>query len=183
MIPRTSFMASITVILLTLGGCTTFADTATEPVINKKLVLKASQEEVWSALTTHSELEKWWNKGVKLEPFVGGEFYEPWGDGQLATGKVLKLSPLKSIEFTWREKYWMAFENTQCLFIIENLSDKTVLHVEHSGWEVFKDEEKRIKLLKGFEQGWNALLPKLKKYIESNPVSYTHLTLPTIYSV
>ena len=143
-----SFIVSITVVLLVFSGCTIFADTATEPVINKKLVLKASQEEVWSALTAHSELEKWWNKGVKLEPFVGGEFYEPWGDGQLATGKVLKLSPLKSIEFTWREKYWNVSEKTKCIFIIEKRSNTTVLHIKHSGWEVFKDEEKRKKMFK-----------------------------------
>jgi len=94
------------VLLLYLFSSISSADSSLKPVIYKKVILSGGVDLVWSALTDHHELEKWWNKGVKLEPVVGGQFYEPWGNGQLATGVVLKLNPLKSIEFSWREKYW-----------------------------------------------------------------------------
>ncbi len=135
-------------------------------VIYEQLILSASKGKVWSTLTEHKELSRWWNKGVRLEPFVGGQFYEPWGEGQLATGKVLKLKKMDSITFTWQEKSWKAYENTQCTFNLKKLSGTTLLEVKHSGWETFKDVKKRARLVKGFKKGWGALLPKLKKYIE-----------------
>gem|GEM_PF-1524524 len=143
------------------------SDTIKKPiVIYKQLILSASKNKVWSALTENKELSKWWNKGVRLEPFFGGQFYEPWGEGQLATGKVLELKKMDSITFTWHEKYWKKYENTKCTFTLKELSGTTVLEVRHSGWEIFKDSEKRARLVKGFRKGWDDLLPKLKKHIE-----------------
>lgn len=156
------------VLLLYLFSSISSADSSLKPVIYKKVILSGGVDLVWSALTDHHELEKWWNKGVKLEPVVGGQFYEPWGNGQLATGVVLKLNPLKSIEFSWREKYWQKTKKTICEFTLEEASDKTTLYVRHSGWELFKNETRRQQLIKGFDQGWNSLLSKLKRHIEPN---------------
>ena len=168
MLPLTKLLKTCMISVLFVFSGNAYANNVFEkPVITKELVLKANKDQVWSALTDHNELEKWWNKGVRLEPFVGGEFYEPWGDGQLATGKVAQLAPLKFIEFTWQEKTWNSFENTKCSFTLKEFSGKTVIYVEHSGWEIFKSEEKVKRLVKGFEQEWDSLLPKLKRHIES----------------
>ena len=137
-------------------------------VLNKTLSLKASKEQVWSALTSENELSQWWNDGVKLEPVVGGDFYEPWGDDQLATGKVKRVITNKLIEFTWQEKYWDQSQITTCLFTIKAQGDHSILEVQHSGWNTFKDIEEKEKMIIGFEKGWDAVLSRLRDYIEDN---------------
>ncbi len=154
-------------IMLLILGSLSFAGVKNEEVIYKKLILKASKEQIWSTLTDQNELGKWWNKGVRLEPYVGGQFYEPWGEGQLATGKVVDLKFQKFIKFTWKEKYWNSSESTVCTFFLEKVEKGTVLKIHHSGWESIKELSKRKKLIEGFQKGWDLLLPKLKKYVES----------------
>lgn len=144
-----------------------------ETVIHKSLIIHAPKSLVWSALTTESGLNKWWGKGVKLEPFVGGEFYEPWGDGQLATGTVLRVEPQEFVEFSWQEKYWNPPENTVCIFSLEQTQEFTTLTVKHRGWESFQDPEVRAQLIEGFHNGWDFLLPKLQKYVESEKYQNT----------
>jgi uncharacterized protein YndB with AHSA1/START domain len=154
----------LTVVLLTLNSNTVFG---TEELIHKQIVLQTKKEKVWSALTDQNELGKWWNKGVKLDPYIGGQFYEPWGEGQLATGKVIDLKLHKFIKFTWKEKYWNPSENTVCTFFLEEAKEGTVLKVYHSGWESIKDLDRRKELVKGFNKGWDHLLPKLVKDIQN----------------
>lgn len=155
------------VVLFSLNSIA-FSQTNEENVISKKIVLNANKTQVWSALTSDDELSKWWNKGVKLKPFVGGEFYEPWGDNQLATGEVKNIKTESYIEFTWKEKYWQAEQRTICRFTIKKDQKNTILSVTHSGWETFKNLKNRQKLIRGFNKGWDSLLPKLKGYLDSN---------------
>ena len=161
-----SLITFIVMLLLTSTN-STIASSLKGSVIQKKLILKVSKKKVWAALTRSNELDKWWHKGVILEPSIGGGFYEPWGVRQLATGTVLMLKPLQFIEFTWREKSWNILEKTKCSFTIKELAGTTTLYIEHSGWEIFKDKKKREELIKGFNKGWDALLPRLEKYMTS----------------
>lgn len=148
-----------------LTSCTSMAKDSAKVVVVKTLNINGNKEQVWAALTKSSELALWWNKDVKLEPFMGGEFYEPWGDGQLATGKVLSVEPLKSIRFTWREKTWSADQQSFCEFYLDEKDGGTVLTVRHSGWESFAEAQHQF--ADGFSKGWDFLLPKLKSYLEA----------------
>ena len=152
------------VVLLVLSSIA-FSQIDQESVISKKLILKAKKEKVWSALTDKNALSKWWHQGVVLEPYIGGKFYEPWGDNQLATGEVKNIRITEYIEFTWKEKYWASSESTICRFTLKEVNNITTLDIKHSGWETFKDEENRKKLIQGFHKGWDLLLPKLKRYL------------------
>jgi len=156
------------VISLSLTSANTYANNQENTTIYKTITLKANKTKIWGALTNEKELGKWWNKGVKLEPQIGGLFYEPWGDGQLATGKVITLKAQEYIEFSWQEKYWGPNEDTICRFTLKEINGKILLEVKHSGWDTFKDNENREKLMKGFIAGWDFLLPKLKKFVEAN---------------
>lgn len=168
MIMRYKSIKILSVILLSNISSITFAQANNENIIYKKLVLKATKEKVWSALTNKNELGKWWNSGVRLEPYEGGQFYEPWGDGQLATGKVIELKMYNFIKFTWQEKCWNSSEKTLCKLKLRTNGGTTILEVNHSGWKTFKEIDNRKKLIEGFKKGWGALLPKLKKYVESD---------------
>ena len=128
----------------------------------KRVEFSVNVQILWNALTVEEELGRWWNKGVKLEPKVGGQFYEPWGKDQLATGEVLSLKPQEYIEFTWREKTWAPSQKTVCRFEVRKNSSGSVLIVKHSGWESF---EKPKPAMEGFKKGWDFFLAKLKKHL------------------
>ena len=128
----------------------------------KRVEFSVSGSQLWSALTTEKELGQWWNKGVKLEPKEGGQFYEPWGKGQLATGEVLSLKPQEFIEFTWREKTWKPDQKTNCRFELKTNGTGSVLIVKHSGWESFDDPKA---MMDGFQKGWDFFLGKLQKHL------------------
>ena len=151
---------------LSLISCSSVTKEVKSLVIEKTVSLSGDKEQVWSALTDEVELSQWWGKKVRLDPKVNGEFYEPWGDGQLATGVVLSVTPQKTIKFTWREKTWSSGQQTVCEFSIEKSSSGTLLKIKHSGWEIFGDSKNQM--VEGFNRGWDFI-----------PVSYTHLTLPT----
>ena len=156
----------ISIFFLSLTFSMSQAQTVSILRVHKTLVTKTSKNRVWKALTNEKELEKWWGKGVRLEPHPGGEFYEPWGDGQLATGKVLEVKKNDFIKFTWKEKYFQGSEQTTCNFFLSEKDGITTLEVNHHGWESFSDLEQRLKLIKGFEKGWDLLLERLKKYFD-----------------
>ena len=156
-----------TLIFLSLFSIASIASAPIQNIIIfKELSFKLKKEKVWSALTDEKELSKWWNKGVRLEPKVGGEFYEPWGKDQLATGKVIGVEPHKRIQFSWKEKYFKTSENTICMFILSENKNGTTLQVHHTGWESFKDQQQRANLVNGFTKGWDLVLGKLKNYLE-----------------
>ncbi|MEM7647371.1 MAG: SRPBCC domain-containing protein, partial [Pseudomonadota bacterium] len=131
----------------------------------KRVHLKVDQKYLWQALTKESELDKWWNKGMKLEPFVSGEFYEPWGKNQLATGKVLSVEPFSRIRFTWKEKTWTSGEETLCELRLIPENQGTTLIIDHSGWETFPVKTRET-TFQGFQKGWDYYLGKLRKYID-----------------
>ena len=145
-----------------------FASEFSKTSFTKTRTINVDKERVWSALTNEQELGKWWNEGVILEPFVGGQFYEPWGEGQLATGIVLSVEPLRSIKFTWKEKYWDKDQETQCEFSIVERDGSTLLEVRHSGWETFEDLKARKTLIEAFKGGWDFYLSKLFDYLSDN---------------
>ncbi len=93
-------LIKFSLMILLVISSTSFAEVKSEEIVYKKIVLKGNRKQIWFILTDENELGKWWNKGVKLEPYVGGQFYEPWGEGQLATGKVIDLKLKKFIKFT-----------------------------------------------------------------------------------
>lgn len=132
-----------------------------------EIELAATRERVWRALTTEKDLGQWWNPGVILQPKVGGIFYEPWGDDQLATGSVTSLEIQKFIKFTWKEKYFKEDQRTNCEFSLKESAGKIILTVKHGGWESFEDKKQREDLIKGFQGGWEFFLGKLKAYVEN----------------
>lgn len=155
----------VVIFCIFLTSCNSMAKETSDVTVNKTISIQAKKQRVWSALTDSTELAQWWNKGVKLESFVGGEFYEPWGDNQLATGKVLSVDVMKNIRFTWREKNWSEGQLSVCEFSLQEKDGVTVLTMKHSGWESFGDSKHQM--AEGFSNGWDFLLPKLKSYVES----------------
>ncbi len=136
--------------------------------IEKEIDVNTSPMKVWEALSNPMLLAKWWQEGMKLEPKVGGEFYEPWkdanGSAQLATGIVEAVIPQKYLQFSWVEKPWEANQKTVCSFELTEIQSMTRLSLIHSGWDRFP-AERAATLKNGFEAGWDAILNNLKNFL------------------
>ena len=160
---QTSFHKFILLgLMLVTLGCQSGRKMSDTVSIEKSVVLNSSKEKVWKALTDEKELGQWWNKGVRLEPRLDGDFYEPWGKGNLATGKVIEVENQKMIQFTWREKAWKANQETICQFSLEEKDNKTHFTVTHSGWEQFENQKQ---LIESFEMGWSGIFKLLEKHL------------------
>ena len=63
-------------------------------MIRKEILLPATREEVWSALTDPEELERWFANDVELDLRPGGGASFRWGNGESRHATV------REVEFT-----------------------------------------------------------------------------------
>jgi uncharacterized protein YndB with AHSA1/START domain len=70
-------------------------------MIRKEIVLPASRDEVWEALTDPSELERWFANGVDLDLRPGGVATFRWGNGESRRATVTDVRPGERLAFEW----------------------------------------------------------------------------------
>jgi uncharacterized protein YndB with AHSA1/START domain len=69
-------------------------------MIRKEIVLPATRDDVWEALTDEDRLEEWLAPDVELEPVEGGEIAVRDGEDQ-RNGTVETLEENERFAFTW----------------------------------------------------------------------------------
>ena len=132
--------------------------------IEQEITLRADRARVYKALTT--EIGKWWAYHVApegmaselaLEPVVGGQFVERWGDGEgehwgtitrIERGKKIVLEGGLGMAGPGHSKY---------SYVLEDSADQksTVLKLSHFCFG-YRDPEVR----QNYVQGWTELLEK-----------------------
>ena len=70
-------------------------------MIHKEIVLPASREEVWSALTDPEELERWFANDVELDLRPGGGASFRWANGEERHAVVTEVDPERRLAFDW----------------------------------------------------------------------------------
>jgi uncharacterized protein YndB with AHSA1/START domain len=70
-------------------------------MIRREIVLGASREEVWAALTDPKELERWFANDVELELRPGGEATFRWSNGESRQATVTEVEPGERLAFEW----------------------------------------------------------------------------------
>jgi uncharacterized protein YndB with AHSA1/START domain len=73
-------------------------------VIRKEIVLPATREEVWSALTDPEELERWFANDVELDLRPGGGASFRWGNGEERHATVREVDPGERLAFEWDDE-------------------------------------------------------------------------------
>ena len=136
--------------------------------IEKSIFVLRRPSTVWEQLASSVHIEKWWGKGVFLDPQPGGKFHEPWQDtsgNHLAVGTVIKCKPNEFIHFTWAEDSWpKGFETSVEIHFIPKFSG-TEVTVRHKGWTIFSKDDQSSNI-QSFSEGWEYLLSKLKNAAE-----------------
>jgi uncharacterized protein YndB with AHSA1/START domain len=71
------------------------------PAIDRQIVLPASPERVWSALTEGSNLSRWFGAEVELEARRGGSAIFRWPEGHQREATVEEMDPPRRLSFRW----------------------------------------------------------------------------------
>ncbi len=72
------------------------------PPVTRDVVIPASREAVWEALTRLDRLAGWLGEVVELEPRAGGSVIVREADGSTRRGLVEHVEPEHELVFRWR---------------------------------------------------------------------------------
>jgi len=143
--------------------------------IKKNIVIDASPEVVFKAITDPNELTNWFPDQAILEPKVGGKmkfsFYKKNSEKRVGAGKgreidsfpegiIIEFIPNKIISYTWEKPNIPDFPRTVTTWELETIeNNKTTLKLLHSGFKVDK-------MVKEHDEGWSYFLNELVIYCE-----------------
>ncbi len=94
-------------------------------MIRKEILLPASRDEVWSALTDPEELARWFANDVELDLRPGGGAHFHWGNGESRHATVTEVEPGERLTFAWEGE-------GEVEFILEDDVEGTLLTVVES---------------------------------------------------
>ncbi|MCZ6704113.1 MAG: SRPBCC domain-containing protein [Ignavibacteria bacterium] len=128
--------------------------------IKHYLLIKASPEKVYTALTTTEGLKGWWTSEAKAEEFVGGIAEFIFGEQYHNKMKITNL--LNSTKVEWEclegDKEWIG---TTFLFDLEEKDGSTILRFSHNNWKEETD------FFASCNYHWGYYISSLAKYSEA----------------
>ncbi|HEY0416597.1 MAG TPA: SRPBCC domain-containing protein [Gaiellaceae bacterium] len=73
-------------------------------MIRKEIVLPASRDDVWDALTDAGRLEDWFANEVELDLRPGGGASFRWSNGEERHAVVTEVEPERRLAFDWEDE-------------------------------------------------------------------------------
>ena len=135
--------------------------------IKKTIVIDASPEVVFKAITDPKELTNWFPDQAILEPKVGGKMKFSFYKDSKSThrdmdyfpeGNVTEFIPDKKVSYTWEHPNIPDFQRTVVTWELQKIeNNRTRLNLVHTGF-------KAGKMLKEHDEGWTYFLNELVKY-------------------
>ena len=127
--------------------------------IRINVVIKATPEKVYKAVTTQAGLESWWCKNTTAKPepgfvniFVFGKFRNEMKVINLASNKKVEWKCINSIE---------EWTGTDISFDMEEKDGSTILRFAHAGWRAATDT------FAGCTYDWAIFIKSLKLFCET----------------
>jgi uncharacterized protein YndB with AHSA1/START domain len=127
--------------------------------IRHNVVIKATPEKIYEAITTQEGLASWWAKQTNAKPEAGFVNTFTFGTFQNEM-KVTTLEVNKKVEWlcTSSIEEWV---DTSISFELEANAEKTLLRFSHSGWKAVTDT------FAGCTYDWGRFMTSLKLYCET----------------
>ena len=73
-------------------------------MIRKEIVLPATREDVWEALTEPERLEDWFANEVEVDLQPGGDVSFRWSNGEERRATVTEVEPERRLAFEWDDE-------------------------------------------------------------------------------
>ena len=144
--------------------------------VDKTIIINASPEVVFKAITMPEELTNWFPDQATIEPVVGAKVQfitlrEKHPEYNLDKDYIMEGAVKESIQnrklsYTWKYDDTPDFPETLVTWELDKIdSNNTKLKLIHSG---FTGNEKGMVSFESHNQGWTDVLDKLSKYCERN---------------
>ena len=140
-----------------------------EPIV-KEVVLDATPERVWKAITDKDEMKKWYFDLKEFKAVPGFEFeFEGGPDDRIYIHqcRVIEVIPLKKLSYTWS---YEGYQGTTLVgFELFEEGQRTRLQLTHEGLESFEVNNNPDLDKKNFDAGWSHIIGiSIKEYIDKN---------------
>jgi len=138
-----------------------------EPIV-KEVVIAASMDAVWTALTDKNEMKVWYFNLPEFRAEIGFkfEFYGETADGTkyLHLCEVKEVVIGKKISYSWQYSGYEGYSLVS-FELFEDIED-TMLRLTHEGLHTFPKENKDF-ARDNFNGGWEAILrDSLRNHVE-----------------
>ena len=78
-------------------------------MIRREIVLLATRDDVWGALTDEDRLEEWFANDVELDLRPGGGASFRWSNGEERHATVTEVEPERRLAFDWEDEGTVEF--------------------------------------------------------------------------
>ena len=78
-------------------------------MIRREIVLPATRDDVWGALTDEDRLEEWFANDVELDLRPGGGASFRWSNGEERHATVTEVEPERRLSFDWDDEGTVEF--------------------------------------------------------------------------
>ena len=138
-----------------------------KPAIVYTIYIKATAEQVWTALTSAAFSKKYFSGfAVELDERIGGAFIVRAADGSThISGEVIECDRPRRLTITWNVNWPQLVEvlgATLVTYEIEDAGDAVKLTLIEAHDRPISDD-----ILSGGRQGWPAILSSLKSLLET----------------
>jgi len=133
-----------------------------------EIVIDASIESVWKAITDAEELTRWFVDAAKVEPGVGGKMRVSWDGSQAGEKRIEAWEPNRRlrVELMPFEMGKAKYDGQQPIvdeYTIERRDGKTVLRLVSSG---IPDTPEWDGFYNGINTGWPSFFRTMRHYLE-----------------
>jgi len=138
--------------------------------IEREIVIPASREKVWQAITRAELIKLWFASEARLDFQVGGELSFTWENGETTRGIIHTIDPPQGYSFRWDLKDSLPGEplregnSTLVSFHLEEIPGGTRVMVSESGFAALPGDV-REEVYRENDRGWQVELEELKVYI------------------
>ena len=138
--------------------------------IDRSILIEASPERVYRALTTVSELSAWFQATVESEIAVGSEVWMT-SFGHRFRVQFVEMTPPTRFVWRWHPGRvdpavdYSKEPRTTVTFTLEPTTEGTLLHVSETGFDEIS-LARRAAVYKDNSNGWTEVLKWLRDYVE-----------------
>ena len=129
--------------------------------IEKEIVVAATPERVYQALTTQADLEHWFVKQADIGSAPGERYNLTWLPHQKSVGRIVEMSPPHRFVLVWDLE--SGGQETTCAFDILPHNEGTLVRLTQTG---FGDSDDWDRVYEDNSGGWDIELGNLKRWLD-----------------
>ncbi len=130
-------------------------------VIERSIVVSASRERVWRALTTPAEIAKWFEPIGFDRLAVGEPLTFTWG----GAGEIALVEPMNRFGYRWQLVPPHPGQ-TLVVFTLDTVPEGTRITITETGFEALPEDARQTKVTDN-TGGWEYMLGRLGEYLQA----------------